>query len=82
MRASLRTQRLIALCVAGAVMFNFPLLTLWDTGTRVFGLPALGLALFAGWGVLIACAAWIVRLNGQARSPERDDADDDGLRAE
>lgn len=66
MRPSLKTQRLIALAVAGVVMLNFPLMTLWDANTTVFGLPLLPLALFTSWGVLIACAAWIVRVKRKA----------------
>jgi hypothetical protein len=72
MRLSLKTQRLIALAVAGAVMLNFPLLTLWDADATVFGLPLLPVALFTSWGVLIACAAWIVRVK---RKAEHDDSE-------
>jgi hypothetical protein len=54
-----RTPRLIALFAAGWLMLNFPLLTLWDRGQTLFGLPLLPLAVFAGWGVLIGVAAWL-----------------------
>jgi hypothetical protein len=60
MRNALRNQRLVALCVAGAVLLNFPLLTLWDSKTTVFGLPLMPVALFVGWAILIGIAAWIV----------------------
>ena len=56
----MRNQRLAALCLAGALLLNFPLLTLWDVPAIVFGLPLMGLALFAGWAALIGLAAWIV----------------------
>ena len=72
MRDALRNPRLAALCVAGAVLLNFPLLTLWDTQTTVFGLPLMPLALFAGWAILIGIAAWIVESNERAD----DDGDD------
>ena len=52
-----RTQRLVALCGAGALLFNFPLLTLW-TGD-LFGLPLLPMALFIIWGGLILALALI-----------------------
>jgi hypothetical protein len=76
MRPSLQTQRLIALAVAGAVMLNFPLLTLWDVDATILGLPLLPVALFTSWAVLIACAAWIVRVKvkGEAGGAD-DDAD-------
>jgi hypothetical protein len=70
----MRTQRLVALAVAGAVMLNFPLLTLWDTRATVFGLPLMPVALFAGWAVLIGLAAWIVE--SKRRDDEPDDNDD------
>jgi hypothetical protein len=70
MRNALRNPRLVALCVAGAVLLNFPLLTLWDTKTRLFGLPLMPLALFAGWAILIGIAAWIVE---SKKHPDDDD---------
>ncbi|TXC66890.1 hypothetical protein FSC37_17135 [Piscinibacter aquaticus] len=63
----LRQQRLVALFAAGWALLNFPLLTLWDRPVTVFGLPLLPLALFAGWALLIALAAWV------AEAPEDDD---------
>lgn len=77
MRASLRTQRLIALCIAGAVVFNFPLLTLWDADATVFGLPLFPVGLFASWLVLIGCAAWIVAVKRRADRDGLDDDDED-----
>ena len=55
----LRDQRLLALFALGWLLLNFPLLTLWDRGLLVFGLPLLPLALFAGWAALIGAAAWV-----------------------
>jgi hypothetical protein len=55
----LRSQRLLALFALGWLLLNFPLLTLWDRGVLVAGLPLLPLALFAGWAALIGAAAWI-----------------------
>lgn len=59
MSERLRHQRLLALFAAGWALLNFPLLTLWDRPVTVFGLPLLPLALFAGWALLIAAAAWV-----------------------
>jgi hypothetical protein len=77
MRPTLRTQRLVALCIAGVVMLNFPLLTLWDADTTLFGLPLMPTALFVGWAALIGCAAWIVHIKRKGEIEDRDD-DDDG----
>ena len=38
-------QRLVALFIAGLVLFNFPLLALWDHDVQILGLPLFPLAL-------------------------------------
>ena len=53
-----RAQLLLALCGAGLVLFNFPMLIVWDQDATVFGLPLLPVALFAIWAGLIAVLAW------------------------
>jgi hypothetical protein len=64
MSDKLRNQRLIALFAAGWLALNFPLLTLWDRGVNVAGLPLLPTAMFCGWAVLIGLAAWITEAPG------------------
>ena len=64
MPASIRNQRLLALFAAGWLLLNFPLLTLWDRGVTVAGIPLMPAALFAGWALLIGLAAWIVEAPG------------------
>jgi hypothetical protein len=61
---ALRKQRLLALFAAGWLLLNFPLLTLWDRGATLAGIPLLPAAVFIGWGVLIGVAAWIVEAPG------------------
>ena len=56
----LGVQRLVALFFGGMVLFNFPLLALWDRDLTLFGLPLFPAALFVGWGVLIAVVGWTV----------------------
>jgi hypothetical protein len=56
---SLAAQRLLMLFGAGWLFFGFPLMAVWDHETRLFGLPLLPLALFAGWSLLIVLVAWI-----------------------
>jgi hypothetical protein len=46
---SLGAQRLTALFFAGGLLFNFPLLALWDADANVLGVPLFPLALFIGW---------------------------------
>jgi hypothetical protein len=59
MPTSLRNQRLFALFAAGWLLLNFPMLTLWDRDSSIWGLPLMPAALFTGWAVLIVAAAWI-----------------------
>jgi hypothetical protein len=56
----LDAQRLVALFVAGLLLFNFPLLALWDHDARVFGLPLFPAALFLVWTLLIFALAWVI----------------------
>ena len=63
----LRSQRLMALFAAGALLFNFPLLALWDRDVLVLGVPLFPAALFMVWGVLIALLALIVERGDTAQ---------------
>ena len=72
MSRQLRSQRLLALFAAGWLLMNFPLLTLWDRGVTVWGVPLLPAALFGGWALLIALAAWISESgSGEEPAPPR-----------
>jgi hypothetical protein len=56
----LRSQRLVALFFGGLLLFNFPLLALWDQDVRVLGIPLFPAALFTLWALLIAALAWLM----------------------
>jgi hypothetical protein len=60
MKQTLVNQRLLAVFLAGGLLFNFPLLALWDPTLRWWGLPVFPTALFGLWAVLIACLVWIM----------------------
>lgn len=60
---SLRVQRLIALALAGWMLFDFPLLVLWSSNATL---------VFAWWALLIALVAVVV----ERRRGSRDDDDD------
>ena len=53
-------QRLIALFLLGWVLFNFPLLSLFNRPATLFGIPILYIYIFAAWAAVIALGAWIV----------------------
>ena len=53
-------QRMIALCMLGCVLFNFPVLALFNVPGTLFGVPLLYAYLFLAWALLIALMAWVV----------------------
>lgn len=53
MKAKLGRQRLLALFAAGLLLFNFPLLALWDRDATIGGIPLFPAALFGLWAGLI-----------------------------
>ncbi|THF60529.1 hypothetical protein [Pseudothauera rhizosphaerae] len=60
MRRGLAGQRLVAAFLAGTLLFNYPVLSLFDRLETAFGLPLLYVYVFAAWAVLIALIAWVV----------------------
>lgn len=50
----------MALFALALLLFNLPLLALWDRPLSVFGLPLLPTALFLIWALLIVLLALIV----------------------
>jgi hypothetical protein len=52
-------QRLIALCMLGCVLFNFPILALFNVPGTLFGVPLLYAYIFLAWALLIALMAWV-----------------------
>lgn len=59
-RRILKGERLVATFVCGCVLFNYPLLSLFDRDVEVFGIPLLYVYVFAAWAGLIALMAWII----------------------
>jgi hypothetical protein len=53
-------QRMIALCMLGCVLFNFPILALFNVPGTAFGVPILYAYIFLAWAALIALMAWVV----------------------
>jgi hypothetical protein len=53
-------QRLTALCLLGFLLFNYPILALFNLPTAVLGIPVLYAWIFFAWAVLIALMAWVV----------------------
>lgn len=61
MSDSLRSARMVAVAALALLLFNFPLLTLFDVDVRVLGVPLLWVYLFVAWAAVIAVVAWVAR---------------------
>lgn len=59
-----RAHRMIALCMLGCVLFNFPILALFNVPGTLFGVPVLYAYLFIAWALLIALMAWVAEQRG------------------
>jgi len=56
----IKAQRLVALCMLGVLLFNYPLLALFNVGASVFGIPLLYAYIFGAWSLLTACMALVI----------------------
>jgi len=55
-----RGQRFVALCMLGVLLFNFPILALFNVPGALFGVPMLYAYIFLAWAMLIALMAWVI----------------------
>ena len=53
-------QRLIALFVLGCLLFNYPVLSLFNVSAEAFGVPVLYAYIFAAWALQIALMAFAI----------------------
>ena len=61
MSGSVRAARLVSLFLLALLLFNYPLLGVFNAPGSVFGIPVLYAYLFAAWSAVIALAALAVR---------------------
>ena len=54
-----KQPRFVALCMLGVVLFNFPVLALFNVDATVLGVPVLYFYVFAAWALLIALMALV-----------------------
>jgi hypothetical protein len=59
-KPNVKSQRLVALFLLGNILFNFPLLTLFNRPDSLMGIPALYAYVFGAWILLIALLASVV----------------------
>jgi hypothetical protein len=70
-RTNIRNERLVALLLFGLLLFNYPLLAMFNAPDLILGIPKLYLYLFVAWAAVIAGAALILRLSDQDDSDAR-----------
>ena len=54
-----RGERFVALCMLGIVLFNYPILALFNVAGTLFGVPILYAYIFIAWIALIGLMAWV-----------------------
>lgn len=59
-KPNVTAEWLVAAFMLGAVLFNYPVLSLFNTEASVFGVPLLYVFVFLAWGALIGLTAWII----------------------
>jgi hypothetical protein len=59
--ASVRSARLVCVFLLAVLLFNYPLLAVFNAAGTVAGVPLLYAYLFAAWLVVIVAAALAVR---------------------
>jgi hypothetical protein len=52
-------QRFVALCMLGVLLFNYPILALFNVSGTLFGVPMLYAYIFIAWAALIALMALV-----------------------
>jgi hypothetical protein len=60
LRSNLKGQRLVALFLLGGLLFNYPLLAVFNVAAEAFGIPALYVYIFVAWALLIGLLAIVV----------------------
>jgi len=52
-----KSQRFVALCMLGMLLFNFPILAIFNVPGTLLGVPVLYAYIFIAWAILIALMA-------------------------
>ena len=59
-RSIITGQRLAAVFLLGCVLFNYPLIALFNKPGEIAGIPLLYFFLFGAWALLILLMAWVI----------------------
>jgi len=59
-RSVLKTQRLVAVFLLGVLLFNYPLLALFNRAAEAFGIPMVYAYIFCAWALVIGLLALVI----------------------
>ena len=59
-RSGITGQRLVAVFLLGCVLFNYPLLSLFNTPWKILDVPLLYIYIFCAWALLIGVMAYVI----------------------
>jgi hypothetical protein len=59
-RSTIKSQRLVVLFLLGVLLFNYPLLALFNHAGEALGIPVLYAYIFAAWALLIGLLALVL----------------------
>jgi len=60
MRTTMKGPRLVAVFLLGLLLFNYPLLALFNRPTETSGIPLLYVYIFVAWMLLIGLLALVI----------------------
>jgi hypothetical protein len=60
MRSTMKGPRLVAAFLLGLLLFNYPLLALFNRAGTAFGIPLLYAYIFLAWALLIGLLALVI----------------------
>ena len=72
-RDSKKNKRLVALFLLGGVLFNYPILSLFNLEIPIFGLPLLLVYIFGIWCLLIGLTALATMFRSNEHKNDPDD---------
>ena len=58
-----KSQRFVALAMLGLLLFDYPVLALFNVSGTVFGVPTLYAYVFAAWAAFIALMARVAEMD-------------------
>jgi hypothetical protein len=59
-RSAVKGQRLVVVFLLGVVLFNYPLLALFNRTASIVGIPVMYVYIFGAWALLIGLAALVI----------------------